>query len=120
MDVALDMILKEGIENVFARHARAAKAAREGAKSLGLTLFADEKHASNTVTAVNVPAGVEVKNLRKILREEHKVVLASGQGKIEEKIFRIGHLGYVDESNINNVMTALRVALPKAGFAVTS
>ena len=93
MDVALDMILKEGLDNVFSRHARAAKAARDGVRGLGLTLFGDEKHASNTVTAVNCPAGVEVRNLRKILREEHHVVLAGGQGKIEESIFRIGHLG---------------------------
>lgn len=118
MDVALDMILKEGIDNVFARHARAAKAARDGVKSLGLTLYGDEKHASNTVTAVNVPAGVEVKNLRKIMREENKIVLAGGQGKIEEKIFRIGHLGWVNEGDIKDVIAALRVALPKAGFAV--
>jgi aspartate aminotransferase-like enzyme len=118
MDVALDMILKEGLDNVFARHAQAAKAAREGVNSLGLTLYGDERHASNTVTAVNVPAGVEVRNLRKILREEHKVVLAGGQGKIEDKIFRIGHLGWVDERNIKTAITALRAALPKAGFAV--
>ncbi|MBI2851151.1 MAG: alanine--glyoxylate aminotransferase family protein [Chloroflexi bacterium] len=117
MDIALDIILKEGLDNVFARHARAAKAAREGVKSLGLTLFGDETHASNTVTAVNAPQGLEVRGLRKILREEHHVVLAGGQGKIEESIFRIGHLGWVSEADIKTVITALKAALPKAGFA---
>lgn len=118
MDIALDMILKEGLENVFARHARAAKAARAGVKSLGLSLFGDEKHASNTVTAVTAPEGLDVRGLRRILREEHKVVLAGGQGKIEEKIFRIGHLGWVTENDIAIVISALKAALPKAGFAV--
>ena len=117
MDIALDMILKEGLDNVFARHAKAAKAARDGVKSLGLTLYGDEKHASNTVTAVDCPKGVEVKNLRKILREEYQVVLAGGQGKIEESIFRIGHLGWVNEADIKKVLVALKAALPKAGFA---
>lgn len=116
LDVALDMMLKEGLTNIFARHARVSKTARDGAKSLGLTLFADEKYASNTVTAVNAPKGVNVKNLRKILREEHEVVLAGGQGKLEEAIFRIGHLGWVYETNIKTVIEALKSALPKAGF----
>lgn len=116
MDIALDMILKEGLDNVFERHAGAAKAARTGVKSLGLSLYGDEKHASNTVTAVTAPEGLDVRGLRKILREEHKVVLAGGQGKIEEKIFRIGHLGWVNEADIAKVITALKAALPKAGF----
>src|SRR3972149_4500089 len=117
MDIALGMILKEGIDNVFVRHAGRAKSARDGGKSLGLTLYGDEKHASNTVTAVDCPKGVEVKNLRKILREEYQVVLAGGQGKIEESIFRIGHLGWVNEADIKKVLVALKAALPKAGFA---
>ena len=118
MDIALDMILKEGLDKVFARHARAAKAARDGVKSLGLSLYGDEKYASNTVTAVTAPEGLDVRGLRRILREQHQVVLAGGQGKIEEKIFRIGHLGWVTEDDIAIVISALKVALPKAGFAV--
>ena len=117
MDVALDMILKEGLDNVFARHARVGKATRTGIKSLGLTLFADEKHASDTVTAVNAPQGLNVRDFRKILREEHQVVITGGQGKIEEKIFRIGHLGWVTEADIAIVLSAMKAALPKAGFA---
>lgn len=116
MDVALDLMLKEGLANIFARHARVGKAARAGVKSLGLSLFADEKYASDTVTAVTAPEGLDVRELRRILREEHKVVLAGGQGKIEEKIFRIGHLGWVTEGDIATVISALKVALPQAGF----
>ncbi len=114
MDVALDMMLKEGLSNIYARHARVAKAARTGVKSLDLSIFADEKYASNTVTAVTAPEGLDVKELRRILREDHKVVLAGGQGKLEGKIFRVGHLGWVNEDNIQTVLAALKVALPRA------
>lgn len=116
MDVALDMMLEEGLANIFARHARISKAARAGIKSLGLSVFADERYASDTVTAVTAAEGLDVRKLRRILREEYQVVLAGGQGKLEEKIFRIGHLGWVNEEDIKTVITALKTALPKAGF----
>ena len=66
LTVALDMILKEGIKNVFARHARVAQMTRDGVKALGLPLFADEKHASNTVTAIGFPEGLDGAKLRQI------------------------------------------------------
>jgi aspartate aminotransferase-like enzyme len=113
--VALDMMLKEGLTNIVARHACVGKAARDGIKSLGLSLLADEAHASNTVTAV-MGTGFEPDKLRKILREEHKIVLSGGQQKLEGKIFRIGHLGMVTENDIKEVVSAVKVALPKVGF----
>ena len=116
LQVALDMMLKEGLTNVVARHARVGKAAREGINSLGLSLFAEESHASNAVTAVAVPDGLDVKKLRKILKEEHQVVLAGGQQKLDGKIFRIGHLGWVNEKDIEAVISALKVALPQAAL----
>lgn len=114
LQIALDMMLKEGLTNVIARHTRIGKATREGIKSLGLSLFAEESHASNAVTAVAVPDGLDVKKLRKILMEEHQVVLAGGQQKLDGKIFRIGHLGWVTEKDIEAVISALKVALPQA------
>ncbi len=114
--VSLQMMLAEGLPNIIARHARVAKSSREGAKSLGLSLFADEKHASNTVTAISVTDGLDPKKLLKILRENHQIVLAGGQAKLEGKIFRIGHLGWVNEEEIKQVISALKVALPEAGF----
>lgn len=111
MDVALDMMLKEGLPNIFARHARVSKAARAGVKSLGLSLFADERYASSTVTAVTAPQGLDVSRLRRILREKHQVVLAGGQGKLEGKIFRIGHMGWVNEDNIDRIISCLKLAL---------
>ena len=117
LQVALDMILKEGLANVFARHIRVAKAARDGIKSLGLSLFADERYVSETVTPVVAPPGLDVKAMLKILREAHQVVLAGGQQDLSGKIFRIGHLGWVTEKDIAGVISALKVALPQAGFA---
>ncbi|MBM4433361.1 MAG: alanine--glyoxylate aminotransferase family protein, partial [Chloroflexi bacterium] len=76
----------------------------------------DEKYASNTVTAVAVPEGLDSNKLRKILREEYKVVVSGGQQKLEGKIFRIGHLGWVTENDIKTVISALKKALPQAGF----
>ena len=115
LSVALDMILKEGLTNIFTRHARVAQAAQEGIKSLGLSLFAEESHASNTVTAV-AANGLDTKKMLKILREEYQVILAGGQQKLDGKIFRIGHLGWVNEDDIEVVISALKIVLPQAGF----
>ena len=115
--VALDMMLAEGLPNIFARHAKVADLARSGVKSLGLSLFPEEeKYASNTVTAVKAPEKLDVPKLLQILRDEHKVVLAGGQGKLAGKIFRIGHLGWVTEDDIREVLKTVAKVLPQAGL----
>ncbi len=114
--VSLDMMLKEGLPNIVARHARVGKTARDGVKSLGLSLFADEKYASNTVTAISATNGLDAKKVNKIMREEHKIVLSGGQSTLEGKIFRIGHLGWVTEDDIKKVVAALKIVLPQSGF----
>ncbi len=116
LSVALEMMLKEGLSNIIARHARVGQAARDGVKSLGLSLFAEEKYASNTVTAVAVKDGLDVKQMLKIMKEEYQLVLGGGQQNLAGKIFRIGHLGWVTEDDIGAIISALKVALPKAGM----
>ena len=116
LGAALELLRREGLKNVLARHARVGSRAREEVRSLGLSLFPEDSYASNTVTAVRAPEGLDVKMLLGILREEHDVVLAGGQQRLEGKIFRIGHLGYVTEEDMKAVGEALRAALPKAGF----
>jgi len=116
MDTALKMMLEEGLPNIIARHARLGELTRQGVKSLGLSLFADEQYASNTVTAVNAPDGTNANDLRKILLGEHNIVLGGGQQSLDGKIFRVGHLGLVYDVDISEVMAALKVALPKVGF----
>jgi aspartate aminotransferase-like enzyme len=114
--VALDMILKEGLQNVFARHARIGQMTRDGIKALGLPLFAEPAHASNTVTSVAIPAGLDGKKLRQMLQSEQGIVLAGGQQTLDGKIFRIGHMGLVSENDIKEVLAAIKATLPKAGF----
>jgi aspartate aminotransferase-like enzyme len=114
--VALKMMLKEGIENVFARHARIGQMTRDGIQKLGLPLFAEASHASNTVTSVGIPPGLDSKKLRQVLRDEYQVVLAGGQQTLDGKIIRIGHLGMVNENDIKEILTAIEKVLPLAGF----
>jgi aspartate aminotransferase-like enzyme len=116
LSVALDMMLKEGLSQIVTRQARIGQMTRDGVKALGLPLFAEESHASNTVTAVAPPASVDIKKLRQIKREENEIVLAGGQQHLDGKIFRIGHLGWVTEDDIKGVMAALKLTLPRAGF----
>jgi len=117
--VALELIEQEGLSRVFARHAQVADVAREGIKSLGLTLFPPEASASNTVTAIKAPSGVDVKGLLQILREDYNIILSGGQQRLEGKIFRIGHLGWVTENDMGEVLKALQSALPKVGYRLT-
>jgi len=116
LSTSLELMLKEGLENIIARHARVGQATRDGVKSLGLSLFAEESHASNTVTAIAITNGLDGDKLRRILREEYQIVLSGGQQSLADKIFRIGHLGWITEEEIAEVILALRATLPKAGF----
>ena len=116
LSASLEMMLKEGLANIIARHAQVGQAARDGIKSLELSLFAEESHASNTVTAVAASDGLDTKKMLRLLREEHGMVLSGGQQTLDGKIFRIGHLGWVTEDDIEAVISALKVVLPQAGF----
>jgi len=111
---SLDILLAEGLNNVFARHARIAKSAREGAKALGLSLFPEEKICSDTITAIKASENLDATKLLQILRDEYKVVLSGGQGKLQGKIFRIGHVGWVTEKDMKQILQSLKEALPKA------
>lgn len=115
LDYALTKIAEEGMGSIYERHATMGQMTRDGIKSLGLSLFADESVASNTVTAVSVPEGVDGGRLVGMMREEHGVVLAGGQGSLGGKIFRIGHMGYTTSEEIQDVLDALKVVLPKVG-----
>ena len=103
--------------NVFERHAGIGRMTRSGVKELGLSLFCDESVASNTVTAVNVPEGVDGGQLLDLMRREHRVVLAGGQGSLSGKIFRVGHMGLCTAEDIQDVLDSLAVVLPQVGFA---
>ncbi len=114
LDTALDMMLEEGLDGIFRRHARIGSRTRAGVKSLGLSLFPDEDYASDTVTAVRGSERIDVSKLIRVLREEHQVIVAGGMEKLAHSILRIGHLGYVSDDDIESFLEALKEALPKA------
>ncbi|MGQ9497040.1 MAG: pyridoxal-phosphate-dependent aminotransferase family protein [Desulfotomaculales bacterium] len=118
LDAALDLILAEGLPQVFARHKRLAAAARAAVKALGLKLFPPEAVASPVVTAVHAPGGEDADELRKVLAGRFGIYFAGGQGELKGRIFRIAHMGYVDEADILCVIAALEVALATLGYDV--
>jgi aspartate aminotransferase-like enzyme len=121
LQVSLRMLREEGREQVFARHARVAEHCRAGLASLGLRMFADPRHASNTVTAFYTPEGVDSRDIAQELETEYDTVLAIGQGATTTTTMRVGHLGWVDERDIDAVISALsRVLESSSEFKVKS
>lgn len=113
LDVALQKILAEGMENVIARHARIAALTRDQAKALGFRMFGEERYASNAVTALYAPEGVDTETLRKVAREEYELIIGGGQGPMRGKIIRVGHLGWVSEAEIYDCFTVIGHILEK-------
>ena len=109
---------KQGRDAIFARHLAGGTLVRERARSMGLRLFADPAFASNTVTAIEVPEGVDGKALTKAMREHEGVVIAGGQEHLEGRIMRIGHLGYFSEADLTACMDALERQLIALGHRV--
>jgi len=113
---ALTMIEEEGLDNVFARHARLAHATREGARALGLELFADRP--TPACTAIRVPAGVDGSALVKRIRERWGVTIAGGQDRLKGKIIRLAHLGWAAEFDTLIALAAVELGLADLGHPV--
>jgi aspartate aminotransferase-like enzyme len=119
LDKAFELMRAEGLEGIFTRHEAIANYTRERVKSMGLKLVpVDERFASNTVTAVWWPEGVDGKAISRRAREEFGVVLGGGQGKLEGKIFRVGHLGWVQQSEVAEALDVVEKLLAEAGARV--
>lgn len=114
---ALSMIRDEGIENVWSRHARLAHATREGIKAMGLELFAGDV-SGNVLTSVKAPEGINIDSAIKKLRDETGVTITGGQDELKGKIFRIGHMGYVNEFDIVMVISAVEKILHENGYKI--
>jgi aspartate aminotransferase-like enzyme len=110
LDAALALMTLEGRENLQRRHARVAAHTRDGARALGYELFADPAHASNTVTAICLPPGIDGKAWRHLLHRDYQTVIAGGQKELADKIVRIGHLGWVKETEIDACLSAMEQA----------
>jgi len=112
---ALKMIKEEGLENIFARHKKMADAARAAVKALGLELFAPDA-GSDVVTAVKVPAGIDGEKLVKTMRDTYGVTMAGGQSEMKGKIFRLAHMGYIEEFDIIAGISCLEKVLAQMGY----
>jgi aspartate aminotransferase-like enzyme len=118
LDVALKMLLDEGLEAAFERHLRLGRACREGLKAMGLELFSPDEDSSAVVTAARAPEGVDSSELVLLLRDRHGVTLAPGQGELKGRIFRIGHIGYYDVFDITTALAAVELALVELGAQI--
>jgi aspartate aminotransferase-like enzyme len=116
---SLKQILSEGLEKAFARHRLYRDMVRAGARALGLELLAKDEVASPAVTAIRVPPGLTPRDIRAPLRERFGVVTAGGQGKLSDHIFRFGHLGYVEVTDLLSALAALEVVLEEKGLPVS-
>ncbi len=116
---ALDMILAEGLDAVFARHQRLAKACRAAVTGWGLEIqCADASVYSPVLTGVMMPEGVDADNVRKVIYERYDTSLGMGLGKVKGKMFRIGHLGECNDVSLMGTLCAVEMGLAVADVAL--
>ncbi len=116
---SLDLIFAEGLENVFARHTRMASGVRAAINAWGLKLCAKEpKWHSDTVSAILVPEGIDSAAVVKAAYYRYNTSLGVGLNKVAGKVFRIGHLGALDEVMIGGVLFAVEMALKDTGVNI--
>lgn len=117
LDAALDMIFEEGLENVFARHDRMAEATRRAVRAWGLEIQCDDpRHYSSVLTAVRVPEGHSANGLRATILEKFNMSLGNGLGQLNDRVFRIGHLGDVGELHLVGTLSGVEMGLRAAGI----
>jgi aspartate aminotransferase-like enzyme len=117
LDAALDLYAQTGPANVWARHERYTRAIVAAAEALGLELFAQPGVRSVTVTAINVPAGIDGDAIRKTMRVNCGFVLGGGQARLAGKIIRIGTMGDLSQTDVLGMLGALEMELLGAGLA---
>jgi aspartate aminotransferase-like enzyme len=117
LDAAIALIRAEGLPQVYRRHDRLSRAMRAGVEALGLGLF-PRVTPSPAVTAVVAPAGIDGEAVVRTYGEEHNITIAGGQGEMKGKIFRLAHLGHVDESDVLVGLAALERVLARLGVPV--
>ena len=114
LDEALNMLLEEGLDNVFARHNRMAEATRRAVRAWGLEILClDPEEYSPVLTAVLMPEGQDADALRAVILDRFDMSLGTGLGKVKDKVFRIGHLG-----NFNDLMLAGTLAGVEMGLGL--
>ena len=115
---AIAMLHEEGLENVFQRHRRHGNATRAAVDAWGLELLClDPSAYSDTLTAVVMPQGTSADHFRRITLEAFDMSLGTGLGRLADKIFRIGHLGYFNDLMLAGTLVGIEMGLARAGVA---
>ena len=114
---AMKLMRAEGLEDIFARHARLANATREAIKAMGLNLYAKE-NPGNALTAIAAPDGVDGQEIYKRMRVDYGITGAGGQDKLKGKVFRVAHLGYADTFDVITAIAAIEMVLKGLGHNV--
>ncbi|MBD2680744.1 MULTISPECIES: alanine--glyoxylate aminotransferase family protein [Nostoc] len=115
LHTTLRIMKEEGLESIFGRHERLKNATRAAIKGLNLPLFAADNYASPAITAV-APQGIESDKIRSFMKKRFDIALAGGQDHLSNKIFRIGHLGFVSDRDILSCIASLEVTLRELGY----
>ncbi len=115
LHTTLEMMKDEGLESIFTRHQRLKNATRAAVRGLNLPLFGADDYASPAITAV-APQGIEADKIRSLMKKRFDIALAGGQDHLKNKIFRIGHLGFVSDRDILTCIAALEVTLTEIGY----
>ncbi|WP_203075923.1 pyridoxal-phosphate-dependent aminotransferase family protein [Falsiroseomonas ponticola] len=117
LDTALDMLLEEGLQNVFARHDKVAEATRRCVRHWGFeTQCQDPRHFSSVLTAVRLPEGHSANDLRATILQKFNMSLGNGLGQLNDKVFRIGHLGDISELQLVGALAGVEMGLRAAGI----
>ena len=115
LDVALGLIVEEGLEQVFDRHRLLGRATRAATKALGLEQFGPEDDEANVATAIALPEAIDGAKVPKLMRDRFGVTIAGGQGALKGKIARIAHCGYFGPFDIVVTLSALEMTLRELG-----
>jgi alanine-glyoxylate transaminase/serine-glyoxylate transaminase/serine-pyruvate transaminase len=116
LDAAVDMLNEEGLDNVFARHDRFAEAARRAVRHWGLEVQCeDPRHHSSSLTAVRLPEGHSANALRAVILERFNMSLGNGLGRLNDRVFRIGHLGDFGPLSLIGTLGGAEMGLAAAG-----
>ena len=119
LDEALKMMREEGLDKIFLRHEKHKLAISNAMKALNLKLFADEQYLSPSITAVNTE-DIDAEEFRKTIKNKFDILLAGGQDHLKGKIFRIGHLGYINDRDVLTVISAISSTLIVLGKITTT
>ena len=118
LNAALELILAEGLESIHSRHVALGRACRAGARAMGLELYSPDDDGAAVLTGILTPPNIDAIALRLALRDRFGITIAGGHGDVANRLFRIGHIGYVDIFDITTALGAVELQLVEMGASV--